>query len=210
MLSIAVLNALWPQGDRKISGLRAALVAAAPGVFAKYGLTRDLLVAHAMAQFSHECGAGTEIEENLNYSAEGLVSTWPSRFTAAKAGAFAHLPQKIANAVYDGRLGNLPGSDDGWTFRGRGGSQITGRANYQKLGTTIGLDLIADPDLVNSPAYFLECAVADFVQCGCLPFAAADDSAHVTLRLNGGLIGLAQRRAWLVRWKAALRPPSMA
>ncbi|WP_227320408.1 hypothetical protein [Acidisoma silvae] len=52
--------------------------------------------------------------------------------------------------------------------------------------------------------------MADFVQCGCLPFAAADDSPHVTLRLNGGLIGLAQRRAWLVRWKAALRPPSIA
>nr|WP_264478720.1 hypothetical protein [Acidisoma silvae] len=79
MLSNAILNALWPQGDRKIPGLRAALVAAAPGVFIKYGLTRDLLVAHAMAQFSHECGGGTEIEENLNYSAAGLVATWPNR-----------------------------------------------------------------------------------------------------------------------------------
>ena len=46
--------------------------------------------------------------------------------------------------------------------------------------------------------------MADFVLCGCLPFARADDVLNVTRRLNGGAVGLAQRRAWLAKWKAAL------
>ncbi|MCB8880389.1 peptidoglycan-binding protein [Acidisoma cellulosilytica] len=204
MLSIAILTTLWPLGDRKIPGLRAAIVAVAPRVFATYGLTSDLLIAHAMAQFSHECGAGIEVEENLNYSAQGLMATWPNRFDAAKAALFAHQPEKIANDVYDGRLGNQPGSDDGWNFRGRGGSQVTGRASYQKLGAKTGIDLVNHPEQVNSAEHFLDCAVADFVLCGCLPFAAEDNIQQETLHLNGGLIGLAQRTAWLAHWKAAL------
>jgi hypothetical protein len=58
-----------PVGDQKIPGLRAGIVAAAPLVFAKYGITTPLLVAHVMAQISHECGAGHDVVENLNYSA---------------------------------------------------------------------------------------------------------------------------------------------
>lgn len=204
MLSATILNALWPLGDSKIRGLREAIVTVAPAVFAAYGLSSDLLIAHAMAQFSHECGAGTEVEENLNYSAQALITTWPSRFDAAKAAAFAHQPERIANEVYNGRLGNLPDSNDGWNFRGRGGSQVTGRANYQKLGLRTGLDLANHPELANNAEHFLACAVADFVLCGCLPFAAHDDVRGVTYHLNGGFIGLAGRVAWLARWKSAL------
>jgi putative chitinase len=198
------MHGLWPHGDTKVAGLVAGIVASAPGVLAEYGLTSDLLIAHAMAQFSHECGAGDEVVENLNYSAQGLMNTWPSRFDAAKAAAFAHDPQRIADEVYDGRMGNRPGSDDGWNFRGRGGSQVTGRAGYEVLGARVGLDLVDQPDLVNDPGHFLECAVADFVICGCLPFAMNDDVSGVTFHLNGGLIGLAERTGWLARWKSAL------
>jgi putative chitinase len=56
-----------------------------------------------------------------------------------------------------------------------------------------GIDVVTNPDLVNDPSQFLECAVADFVICGCLPFAAADDIQGVTKHLNGGFIGLDQR-----------------
>jgi putative chitinase len=204
MLNATILDALWPLGDSKIPGLRAAIIATAPRVFVAYGLTNTLLVAHAMAQFSLECGAGTEVEENLNYSAHGLITTWPSRFDAAKAAAFAHQPEKIANEVYNGRLGNLPASNDGWDFRGRGGAQVTGRASYQSLGTRVGLDLVNNPEWVNSPEHFLNCAVADFVLCGCLPFAMHDDVRGATYHLNGGYIGLPDRTAWLARWKSAL------
>ena len=64
--------------------------------------------------------------------------------------------------------------------------------------------VVNHPDLVNDPRRFLECGVADFVLCGCLPFAKADDVLDVTRRLNGGTVGLAQRQAWLAKWKAAL------
>ncbi len=204
MFDMTVMQALWPHGDAKVPGVMEGIVDAAATVFAKYGMASDRVVAHAMAQFSHECGAGGEMEENLNYSAQGLINTWPSRFDAAKAAQFARQPRLIANEVYNGRMKNLPGSDDGWNFRGRGASQVTGREGYEKLGARVGIDLIANPDLVNDPAHFLECGVADFVICGCLPFAEQDDVKGVTYHLNGGYIGLDQRTAWLAKWKAAL------
>jgi putative chitinase len=204
MLTSDIMRRMWPHGDAKIPGLLDGIAAAAPTVLRKYGLTSNRLIAHAMAQFSHECGAGEDIVENLNYSAEGLMSIWPNRFDAAKAAAFAHDQRKIANEVYNGRMGNRLNSDDGWNYRGRGGGQVTGRDGYTRLGRKVGLDLLNEPELVNHPRHFLECAVADFIICGCLPFAVEDDVSGVTYHLNGGYIGLAERTAWLARWKAAL------
>jgi putative chitinase len=204
MLTIDIMREMWPHGDTKIPGLVDGIAAAAPSVFPKYGLTSDLLIAHAMAQFSHECGAGDEVVERLNYSAAGLMKQWPRRFDAAKAAQFAGDQERIANEVYNGRMGNRPGSEDGWNYRGRGGSQVTGREGYAKLGEKVGLPLIDKPDLVNDPQNFLECAVADFIICGCLSFAEDDDVSGVTFHLNGGLTGLQERTEWLARWKAAL------
>jgi putative chitinase len=210
MITSDLMHRLWPHGDSKIPGLIEGIVATAPAVFAKYGLTSPLLVAHAMAQFSHECGAGIEVVENLNYSAQGLQRTWPSRFNAAKAMREAHHPQMIADDVYNGRMGDRTGSDDGWNYRGRGASQTTGEEGYAKLAARTGFDLLNHPDLVNDPAHFLECGVADFIICGCLPYAAADDVRGVTHHLNGGYIGLSERMAWLDRWKRALAAPAEA
>jgi putative chitinase len=200
-----VLSRLWPNGDQKIPRLRAGIIAAAPVVFAKYGITTQLLAAHVMAQISHECGAGHDVVENLNYTAGRLMQVWPSRFpTMASAAPYAGNPRLLANKVYNGRMGNAVGSDDGWNFRGRGAAQTTGREGYARLAKVTGLDVVNHPDLVNDPTHFLECGVADFILCGCLPFAKADDVLNVTRRLNGGTIGLAQRQAWLAKWKAAL------
>jgi Putative peptidoglycan binding domain/Chitinase class I len=113
-------------------------------------------------------------------------------------------PVKLIDNVYGSRLGNKPGTHDGSTFIGRGLSQCTGRENYEKLGKATGLKLIEKPDLVSAATTALECGVADFIMCGCLPFAAADDVQGVTKHLNGGFVGLAQRIAWLDRWKTAL------
>jgi putative chitinase len=200
-----VLSRLWPSGDAKIPGLRAGIIAAAPAVFAKYGIATPLLVAHVMAQISHECGAGHDVVENLNYTAGRMMQVWPSRFpTMASAQPYAGNPRALANKVYNGRMGNAAGSDDGWNFRGRGASQTTGREGYARLAKATGLDVVNHPDLVNDPGHFLECGVADFILCGCLPFAKADDVLNVTRRLNGGTVGLAQRQAWLAKWKATL------
>jgi putative chitinase len=202
------LMRLWPHGDEKIPCLRAGIIGSAPAVFARYGITSPLLIAHVMAQISHECGAGHEVIENLSYSALRMTQVWPGRFpTVASARPYARNPRALANKVYNGRMGNAVGSDDGWNFRGRGAAQTTGRQGYARLSTATGLDVVNHPDLVNDPRHFLLCGVADFVNCGCLPYARADDLLNVTRRLNGGTVGLAERGKWLAKWKALSPTP---
>jgi putative chitinase len=199
----AALARLWPRAPQPLLD---GIIATAPAVFEKYGFT-PLLQVHCMAQISHECGQGRELVENGNYSPEGIVKTWPSRFhSLAEAIPFAHNARALFNKVYTGRMGNLPGSDMGWTFRGRGATNTTGHDGYYALAQRTELDLVNDPDLVNKPELFLECGVVDFILCGCVPFAKADDVRNVTRHLNGGLIGLAQREVWLKAWKSALLP----
>lgn len=201
----AALARLWPHGDQKVPGLRAGIIAAAPQVFARYGIATPLLAAHVMAQISHECGAGHDVVENMNYTAGRMMQVWPSRFpTMTSAQAYAGNPRALANKVYNGRMGNAAGSDDGWNFRGRGASQTTGRDGYERVKRATGIDVVGHPEYLIDPKYFLLCGVSDFVNCGCLPFAKADDMLGVTRKLNGGTVGLAERRIWLAKWKAAL------
>ena len=205
MAFINTLYNLWPNGDRLIPGLRDGIAAAAPTVFPKYGIDSNLLIAHVMAQISLECGAGTEVVENLNYSAQRMTQVWPSRFPNLNSAIpYAHNPRLLGNKVYNGRMGNALNSNDGYWYRGRGASQTTGRDGYRLLGAKVGLALLDSPDLVNAPEHFLECGVADFILCGCLPWAKLDNVTQVTKHLNGGYTGLADRVAWLRRWKDAL------
>lgn len=197
----AALARLWPTAK---PGIVDGVTRHADAVFAKYGFDAQL-VAHFMAQVSHECGGGREIVENGNYSPEGIVRTWPSRFKSiSEAMPFAHNATKLFDEVYGGRMGNTrPG--DGSLFRGRGGTNTTGHDGYYKLAQKMALDLLSNPDLVNDPDLFLECAVVDYILCGCVPFAKRGDIRGETHALNGGLIGLAEREAWLKRWKVALQ-----
>src|SRR5690242_9820903 len=112
MLTLDLMRRLWPSGNGKVPGLLEGIVAAAPTVFPKYGLTSPLVVAHAMAQFSHECGAGLEMVENINYSASRACQVWPNRFRDetdcyAKVGSFAGDPDfkiKLIDSVYGNRM----------------------------------------------------------------------------------------------------------
>lgn len=102
-------------------------------------------MASVLAEAYHETGSKMEpITENLNYSAKRLTQVWPGRFpTLASAQPYANNPQKLANKVYGGRLGNT-GPNDGWLYRGRGLSQVTGKENYAKYG------LVDNPDAAGS------------------------------------------------------------
>lgn len=205
MAFINTLYNLWPNGDERVKGLRDGIDASRNSVFKKYEIDSLLLIAHVMAQISHECGAGHDVIENLNYSAARMRQVWPSRFPSiASAEPYAHNPQALANKVYNGRMGNISGSNDGWNFRGRGGSQTTGRTGYERVKKQTGLNVVDNPDLLIDPKYFLECAVSDFINCGCLSYAKKDDILNVTKKLNGGTVGLAERKIWLARWKKAL------
>ncbi len=205
MAFINALYNLWPNGDERVPRLRDGIARSAPEIFPVYGIDTALVVAHVMAQISHECGAGHDVIENMNYNAARIRAVWPSRFASAAAAVpYAHQPQKLANKVYNGRMGNKMNSNDGWNFRGRGGSQTTGREGYERVAKQTGLDVVNHPDILIDQTHFLQCAVSDFVNCGCLPYARKNDIYNVTKRLNGGTIGLAERTKWLSRWRRAL------
>lgn len=166
-----------------------------------------LRVAHFMAQMLHESGGFTIQFENLNYSAARLSQVFPNRFQPKgplDPAQYAHDPEKLANEVYGGRMGNaLPG--DGFTFRGRGLLQITGRASYAEAREILrrtepqAPDFTQDPDAVLQPAWCLKVAAAEWAAKGCNERADRDSLRAVTKAINGGYIGLAERAEWLRR-----------
>lgn len=210
ILTLQILQHRWPHGDQHIPGLVEGIVSTAPAVFSKYGLDSPLVVAHAMAQFSEECGQGLEMIESTNYSAQRLLQVFPTHFTPSMAARAARNPRMIADIAYGGRMGNAPPpSHDGYNYRGAGLSQVTGREGVTKLQAFLeknGADfnILQSPKLIIDPAHTLECGVADWVLCGCLPFAKNDDIVGETRHLNGGLNGLAERRRQLGLWKRDL------
>ena len=131
----------------QVDGLNAVLTA-----FAKYGDGDKRKLAYALATKYHEVGPEMVPKvESLNYTSASRIKTvWPSRFTTiAAAEPFVRQPQKLANFVYGNRadLGNDQ-PNDGWTYRGRGDSQITGKGGYARFGKLLGLDLVGNPDKV--------------------------------------------------------------
>jgi putative chitinase len=199
------LKTLWPHGDQHVPGLIEGIAASAPAVFEKYKIETPLTIAMMFGQFSEECGAGLEMIENDNFTAEQLLRLWPSHFTGTMAQRYAHNPRMICDVAYGGRMGNAPPpSDDGYNFNGKGLSQCTGKDGYLAVKAATGLDVISNPELLYAPDHALECGVADFVICGCLPFAEKGDIIDTTKRLNGGLNGLAERERWTALWKKEL------
>ncbi len=168
-----------------------------------------LRLAHFLAQIAHETDGLTIRVESMNYSAARLPQVWPSRFSDPDvAQAHAHQPEKLANFVYGGRMGNV-GAGDGWRFIGRGLLQITGREAYEKYGRVLGIPLAENPDLAFSPEWSLKIAAAEWAASArkgrtCNEMADADDLEGVTIAINGGRIGLASRRDWLAKTKRLL------
>lgn len=193
------LRQLWPHAPLPLVD---GVIATARTVLANHRLNTPLRLAHFLAQISHESGGGTITRESLDYThAARIREVWPARFSNIDAAEpYVRSPEKLANKVYQGRMGNTqPG--DGYRFSGRGLLQITGRDSYREIGTLTGLDLINDPDLAFSPDHALEVAAAEFVHLGCLPFCDNDDLREVTERVNGGQEGAADRAIWLKRWR---------
>jgi putative chitinase len=206
-LTLEIMRRRWPQGNQHVPGLIEGIVQSSEAVFQKYGLTTSLVIVHAMAQFSEETGQGLEMVESMRYSASRLLEVFPTHFTPAMARRWAYNERMIADIAYGGRMGNdPPPSDDGWNYRGKGLSQVTGKEGYRNLQKFLdqnnaGFNILEDPDLILSPDHTLECGVADWILCGCKPFAEKDDIIGETKRLNGGLNGLAERKRQLRLWK---------
>lgn len=180
--------------------------------FEIFGINSDLEKACFVAQVGHESGGFRSMVENLNYSAKRLAQVFPNRFKDkttgqpnALANHIANHPQEIGNTIYNGRMGNREGTNDGFTYRGRGFLQITGRDNYARIGRFMyecGL-LVSPTELLDNPAIL-----------GNLPFASysagafwkmnnlnryCNDFRELTRRINGGTTGYEDRLRYFNR-----------
>jgi len=163
--------------------------------FEKYELNTPLRQAAFIGQCGHESASFKVLQENLNYSAKGLMATWPSRFKDIDvAEKHERNPEMIANKVYGGRadLGNTE-DGDGWRFSGKGLIQLTGRNNFKTCGDALGVDLIANPDLLLEPEYAALSAGWFWNKRGLNALADNEDWTTITRRINGGTHGLQDR-----------------
>ena len=195
--STPIVNA----GPLKLENLKGhipdAVISQIPDAANKFNITNPLRLAHFLAQCGHESAGFKAIQENLNYSADGLKKIFPKYFPGNLAEGYAKNPEKIASKVYGSRMGNGDETTkEGFKFRGRGYIQLTGKDNYTKFAKFIGEDTVSNPDLVAtkyplaSAAFFFDSnklwAICD---------KGADDATvtAVTKRVNGGTIGLPDR-----------------
>jgi putative chitinase len=163
--------------------------------FEKYEINTSIRQAAFIGQCGHESASFKVLQENLNYSAKGLMATWPSRFpTMEEAEKIERNPEKIANKVYGGRadLGNTE-DGDGWRFAGKGLIQLTGRTNYTVCGLALGKPFAEYPELVLEPENAALSAGWFWNKRGLN--ALADDQSWelLTKRINGGTHGLQDR-----------------
>ena len=170
-----------------------------PLIIEKFGIDGPLRLSHFLSQCAHESGNFKFVKENLNYSADGLRKIFPKYFpTIELANKYARQPEKIANKVYGGRMGNGDeASGDGFKFRGRGYIQLTGKDNYAAFDKFVDDDIMANPDLVatkyplTSAAFFFhKNKLWDICDKG----HGDDVVLAVTKRVNGGTHGLADRQ----------------
>jgi putative chitinase len=167
--------------------------------FAKYDISTPVRQACFIGQCAHESGNFKTLQENLNYSAEGLMKTWPSRFpTKEMADQYARQPAKIAGKVYNGRLGNTS-EEEAANFLGRGLIQLTGKENYENCGTALGVDFVGSPTLLIEPKYAALSAAWFWNKKGLNSLADAQDYETMTKRINGGLHGIDDRKAKIAK-----------
>lgn len=175
-------------------------------VFQRYEINTPTRQAAFIGQCAHESANFKVLEENLNYSAEALMRVWPSRFpTLEVAQQYARNPEKIANRVYGGRMGNgTEETGDGWLYHGRGLIQLTGKDNYTLAGDALGQDFIHSPDLVLAPRWAALTAGWYWNKRQLNKEADAKDFVAMTKKINGGTIGLDDRIAHINHAQAVM------
>jgi putative chitinase len=184
--------------------------------FDQHGITTPLRMAHFLAQALHETGGFTILRENMNYSAARLVEIFgvnrhSAAVTESEAARLAGNPEAIAERVYGlgnprkaRELGNTePG--DGFRYRGNGVLQTTGRGNHRRMGLACGLDLEGSPELATMSEHALKPALSEWTENNLNALADRNDIRTITLRINGGLTGLAGREEWLDKAWSLLR-----
>jgi putative chitinase len=163
----------------------------------QYAITSVPRVAAFIAQCAHESGGFSTLEENLNYKAATLTRIWPQRYPSGIAEQFAGKPEAIANKSYGGRMGNGPEvSGEGWKFRGRGLLQLTGKDNYSSCSKFMFQDdtLLENPDILLDSYYAIHSACWFWHKNNLNQYADSSDFVTMTKKINGGTIGLEDRK----------------
>ena len=175
--------------------------------FEKYDISTPKRQACFIGQTMHESMNYKATRENLNYSAKALMATWPSRFPSLDiATQYERQPEKIASKIYMGRMGN-ESSEEAAKYIGRGLIQVTGKEAYQHCGEALGVDLIANPELLEEPKYAALSAGWFWNKKGLNALAdegTKDAFEVMTKRINGGLLGLDDRKSKMIEALKAL------
>jgi len=149
MITLSQLQQIMPRAGQRAEAFLDRLNDA----MEEFSIDTPLRQAAFLSQAAHESNQLASLTENLNYSAVRLRQVWPTRFQNDEvAAAYANNPQKLASKVYASRMGNGDeASGDGYRYCGRGIFQLTGKDNYERCGTALGIDLVAHPELVVGP-----------------------------------------------------------
>lgn len=165
--------------------------------FTKYNINNNIYrLAMFMAQTMHESKNWTVFSENLNYSEEGLIKTFPRYFDKETAKEYARKQEKIANRVYANRMGNgNETSGDGWKYRGRGLIQLTGKSQYMDFARHINMNLDDVCEYLSMPKGALHSACYWWLHNAkrINQYADIGDVNNVTIAINGGLNGIDDR-----------------
>lgn len=169
--------------------------------FDRFDISTPARQACWIGQCGHECGNFRIMEENLNYRAATLLKLFPRTpkrawgFTPEEAAAYEKQPQRIANRIYSNRMGNRDeASGDGWRFRGAGFLQLTGHSNFWHASQALGEDFVMQPDLVRTPKYAAMTAGWFWQTHRLNQYADSGNYLTLTKRINGGTIGLEDRK----------------
>jgi len=187
--------------DEDIDKVYPALAAA----MEEFEIETDEQIAMFLAQCAHESNYFQAKTENLNYSADGLNRIFPKYFARAgrDANAYSRKPEKIANVVYSNRMGNGDeASGDGWRFRGRGFIQLTGKSNYEECGEDLEVDLVSNPDYLETIEGAARSAAWFWWNHDLNKYADKHDIVGCTKKINGGTIGLEERKE---NWESILK-----
>jgi putative chitinase len=184
-------------------------------LFEQHGITSGLRMAHFLAQAMAETGAFTVLRESMSYSVPRMLEIFgvghhSARITPAEAPSLAHNEHALAERVYGAgnphkatELGNSePG--DGFRYRGNGVLQTTGRGAHREMGQKCGLDFENNPDLVTTAEHALKPALQEWSDGNLNHFADINDIRTITLRINGGLNGFEDRKAFFAKLKPRL------
>jgi putative chitinase len=181
------------------------------------GITSQKELANFMAQVTQESTGLTHLEEGFRYThdtkqiTEGAhvrsaLREGQSALESARVDALNGKPEKLAELMYGGRMGNdEPG--DGYKYRGRGYIQLTGKAEYEEAGKALKMDLVKNPDLAAQPENASK--IATFYWNKHVHDKAPEDVVKATHLVNNGENGLDNRKEYFAQWQQALTPNVM-